>query len=120
FARKGDEDLALLGQFGWDRAVGLGVVDVKTDEVEPADLIATRITRALEVVPAERLIVNPDCGLRHLRPDVARAKLRAMVDGTAAVRGTLEPATAAPARAATATPPSVETDQGEMQHAPTG
>jgi 5-methyltetrahydropteroyltriglutamate--homocysteine methyltransferase len=120
FARKGDEDLALLGQFGWDRAVGLGVVDVKTDEVEPADLIATRITRALEVVPAERLIVNPDCGLRHLRPDVARAKLRAMVDGTAAVRGTLESATAAPARAATATPPSVETDQGEMQHAPTG
>ena len=28
-------------------------------------------------------MINPDCGLRHLAPDVARAKLRAMVEGTA-------------------------------------
>ena len=31
-------------------------------------------------------MVNPDCGLRHLPPEVARAKLRAMVTGTAQVR----------------------------------
>ena len=48
--------------------------------------MAGRIRRALDVVPSERLIVNPDCGLRHLPADVARAKLRAMVEGTADVR----------------------------------
>jgi 5-methyltetrahydropteroyltriglutamate--homocysteine methyltransferase len=86
FARKGLGDLRLLQQYAWDRYLGLGVIDVKTAEVESADLVAARIGRALEFVPARRLMVNPDCGLRHLPPDVARAKLRAMVAGAARVR----------------------------------
>jgi 5-methyltetrahydropteroyltriglutamate--homocysteine methyltransferase len=48
--------------------------------------VAARIHRALEFVPADRLMVNPDCGLRHLPPQVARAKLRAMVAGTGQAR----------------------------------
>ena len=40
-------------------------------------------------VPADRLMINPDCGLRHLAPDVARQKLRAMVAGVALVRAEL-------------------------------
>jgi 5-methyltetrahydropteroyltriglutamate--homocysteine methyltransferase len=87
FARKGPGDLGLLAQ--WDRTVGFGVIDVKTTEVEAADLVAARIRRALKVVPAGRLVVNPDCGLRHLPPAVARAKLRAMVAGTRQVRAEL-------------------------------
>lgn len=86
FARKGLDDLRLLEQYGWDRSLGFGVIDVKSVEVETADLVARRIRRALEAVPAEKLVVNPDCGLRHVPPEVARAKLRAMVAGTAAVR----------------------------------
>jgi len=86
FARKGLDDLHLLRKYEWDRSLGLGVIDVKTAEVEPADLVARRIRRALEHVPAERLTINPDCGLRHLPAHVARAKLRAMVAGTAQVR----------------------------------
>jgi 5-methyltetrahydropteroyltriglutamate--homocysteine methyltransferase len=86
FARKGPGDLQLFGQHAWDRQVGLGVIDVKSADVESADLVASRIRRALEFVPAERLVVNPDCGLRHLPADVARAKLRAMVAGAAQVR----------------------------------
>ena len=68
---------------------GLGVIDVKSAEVEPPELIADRIRRALEYVPADRLMINPDCGLRHLAPDVARPKLRAMVAGVALVRAEL-------------------------------
>jgi 5-methyltetrahydropteroyltriglutamate--homocysteine methyltransferase len=86
FARKGLGDLRLFEQYAWDRSVGLGVIDVKTAEVEPADLIASRIRRALDFVPADRLVINPDCGLRHLPADVARAKLRAMVAGAREVR----------------------------------
>jgi len=89
FARKGLDDLRLIRQHGWDKWLGLGVIDVKNPEVEAAELVASRIRRALEYVPAERLMINPDCGLRHLAPDVARQKLRAMVSGVALVRAEL-------------------------------
>jgi 5-methyltetrahydropteroyltriglutamate--homocysteine methyltransferase len=89
FGRKGDEDLPVLAHGGWDRDVGLGVIDVKDPDVESPQTVANRIRRALELVPAERLVVNPDCGLRNLPAANARAKLAAMVAGAAAVRDTL-------------------------------
>jgi 5-methyltetrahydropteroyltriglutamate--homocysteine methyltransferase len=89
FGRKGYEDLHMVAQLGWDRALGLGVLDVKTEQIESAELVAARIRKALKTFPAERLIINPDCGLRHLPADVARAKLTAMVQGTEEVRRTL-------------------------------
>ncbi|HLU54364.1 MAG TPA: hypothetical protein VKZ81_02795 [Pseudonocardia sp.] len=89
FARKGYDDLTVVAKHGWDRAVGVGVVDVKTNHVETPDLVASRIRGALELVPAERLVINPDCGLRNVTGAVARAKLAAMVSGAAQVRGEL-------------------------------
>jgi 5-methyltetrahydropteroyltriglutamate--homocysteine methyltransferase len=86
-ARRGDEDLELFRRFRSERlALGLGVVDVKSFQVEPPDVVAARIRRGLDVLPPDRLLVNPDCGLRHLPPDVARAKLRAMREGADLVR----------------------------------
>ncbi len=101
FARKGNADLQLVDRYGWDRTLGVGVLDVKTSEVEPVDLVEQRIERALRVVPAERMIVTPDCGLRHLPAPVARAKLRAMTAAAAAVRRRLReeaPAASLPVR----------------------
>ena len=89
FARKGLDDLRLIRQHSWDKWLGLGVIDVKNPEVEAPELVASRIRRALEYVPAGRLMINPDCGLRHLAPEVARQKLRAMVAGVALVRAEL-------------------------------
>jgi 5-methyltetrahydropteroyltriglutamate--homocysteine methyltransferase len=89
FARKGLEDLHLIKDNDWPSYLGLGVIDVKSATVESPDLVAARIRRALEFVPPGRLMINPDCGLRHLAPDVARRKLRAMVAGAAIVRGEL-------------------------------
>jgi 5-methyltetrahydropteroyltriglutamate--homocysteine methyltransferase len=86
FARRGEADVALFREFGPPFALGLGVIDVKTHEVEAPPIVAERIRQALKLVPAERLSVNPDCGLMHLPRDVAFAKLRAMVEGTALVR----------------------------------
>jgi 5-methyltetrahydropteroyltriglutamate--homocysteine methyltransferase len=89
FARKGLDDLRLIRQHGWEKWLGFGVIDVKTAQVETPELVAERIRRALEYLPADRLMINPDCGLRHLAPEVARRKLRAMVAGAAAVRAEL-------------------------------
>ena len=69
--------------------LGLGVIDVKNPAPEPPDLIVSRVRQALNVLPPDRLMINPDCGLRHVPADMARAKLRAMSEGAALVRAEL-------------------------------
>jgi 5-methyltetrahydropteroyltriglutamate--homocysteine methyltransferase len=86
FARRGEEDVKLFREFASPFVLGLGVIDVKTQEVESPSLVAERLRQALELLPPERLAVNPDCGLLHLPRDVAFAKLCAMVEGTRLVR----------------------------------
>ena len=86
FARRGEDDLRLFKEFNVPFALGLGVIDVKTHEVESPGIVADRIRRALAVIPAERLVINPDCGCVHLPRDVAFRKLKAMSDGTRLVR----------------------------------
>ena len=86
FARRGGEDLRLFKEFEAPFALGLGVVDVKTHDIESPAIVAERIREALAVLPLERLSVNPDCGLLHLPRDVAYAKLHAMVEGARLVR----------------------------------
>jgi len=86
FARRGEADVALFREFNPTFELGLGVIDVKSHEVEAPSVVAERIRQALKTVPADRLSVNPDCGLMHLPRDVAFAKLASMVEGTAAVR----------------------------------
>ncbi len=75
----------VLGQLG-DKTVVLGVVDLSTEDVEPETLIAERLRAALRVIPAERLVAAPDCGMKFLPRKVARAKLAAMVAGAVRVR----------------------------------
>jgi 5-methyltetrahydropteroyltriglutamate--homocysteine methyltransferase len=72
------------------KTVMLGVLDLSTTDVESPELVAARIRRALPYVPAERLVVAPDCGMKYLTRDVAFAKLAAMVKGAALVRAELE------------------------------
>lgn len=89
FARTGYDDLKLFAKYAPPFQLGVGVIDVKSDEVESAATVARRIRRALDVLPADRLMINPDCGLRHVAHRVTAAKLRAMVAGTQIVRAEL-------------------------------
>ena len=86
FGRKGLDDLELFRRFPNDFEVGIGIIDVKSNVIETPELVASRLYQALKVLPPERLVVNPDCGLRHLPSAVARAKLESMVAGAAIVR----------------------------------
>ena len=52
-------------------------------------MIANRLRAALEVVPPERLIAAPDCGMKFLPRPVAFAKLVALAEGAALVRAEL-------------------------------
>ncbi len=83
----GYEVLKLFREYGDDREIGLGVLDVHRDEVETAELVADRIARAARYLgDPGRIWVNPDCGLRTRSLDVAWAKLGAMVAGARIAR----------------------------------
>ena len=86
FARRAGEDLELFKEFPNKLELGVGVIDVKTHEVETAEIVAERLRKALKFVPAERIFVLPDCGCLHLPQEVAFAKLRTMVLGTKIIR----------------------------------
>jgi len=86
FARKGYDDVALFKKYHPSFKLGLGVIDVKSEIVETPDQVAKRVDRALAVLDPECIVVNPDCGLRHLPTKIAVAKLRAMNAGAAIAR----------------------------------
>ncbi len=89
FANREMAELDLLGEVSAARRVAVGVVDIKSYFPETADEVAERIRRALRYVPAERLVVAPDCGFNHTPRHSCVAKLRALVAGTRAVRAEL-------------------------------
>jgi 5-methyltetrahydropteroyltriglutamate--homocysteine methyltransferase len=69
--------------------VGIGIIDVKSLYVETPEDVAARIRRCLQVVPAERLSVSPDCGLSQTPRWAARRKLEHLAAGARAVRESL-------------------------------
>jgi 5-methyltetrahydropteroyltriglutamate--homocysteine methyltransferase len=76
---------AVIGRFRdlpYRPALGLGVLDIHTDFIEPPELVRDRILYAVEVFgdPA-RIHVTPDCGLRTRSWDVAYRKLQNMAAG---------------------------------------
>lgn len=58
--RAGDVDI--VGQALGQREIGLGVVNPRTEEVEPVATIVARAERALQWFAPERMYLNPDCG----------------------------------------------------------
>src|SRR5262245_61060945 len=55
-------DLPLLARHRSDKKIAIGVVNHSTAAVEPPEIVADLIRRALEYVPPERLILSTDCG----------------------------------------------------------
>ena len=77
-------DLTVLGKL--DKTLMVGVIDLGTERVETADEVAARIRAALKHVPAERLVLAPDCGMKYLTRQAAFGKLKALAEGAALVR----------------------------------
>ena len=71
------------------KTIILGVLDLNDQTVETPDVIVERVRRALPYVPAERLVLAPDCGMKYLPRDVAFGKLTAMTQAAARLRAEL-------------------------------
>ncbi|MBZ0292815.1 MAG: cobalamin-independent methionine synthase II family protein [Anaerolineae bacterium] len=82
FARRGYDELALFKDVKPSIALGLGVIDIKDNEVETPDEIARRIEGAVSTLGAARVKwVHPDCGFWMLQRSIADLKMRALVAG---------------------------------------
>src|SRR5687767_5246528 len=78
-------DTSVLRTLG-DKKILVGCIDLSDANVETPQVVADRIRRALEHVPAERVILAPDCGMKYLPREVAQGKLRAMVEAAKILR----------------------------------
>ena len=78
-------DLAVLRELP-SKTIILGVIDLADKTVETPQTVAERIRRALAHVPAERVVVAPDCGMKYLPRPIAFGKMKAMAEGAAIVR----------------------------------
>jgi 5-methyltetrahydropteroyltriglutamate--homocysteine methyltransferase len=82
FARRGYDELPLFSELDPKISLGIGLIDIKDNEVESPELIASRIELIVKTLGAGRLrYVHPDCGFWMLQRSVVDRKLRALVEG---------------------------------------
>jgi len=82
------------GPANWDavtssfsKKLGFGIVDGRNTRLEAPDRVADAVKRISAVVPADRLYVNPSCGLEYLPRETAFDKLKNMVEGARRAEG---------------------------------
>jgi 5-methyltetrahydropteroyltriglutamate--homocysteine methyltransferase len=68
------------------KTIILGVLDLNDPAVETPAQVVARARKALDYVPAERLVLAPDCGMKYLPRDVAFGKLAAMTEAARLLR----------------------------------
>lgn len=77
-----------LKEYGYDKEIGYGVVDVHSFQVESIGEIREAIERLMkaDIVGPEKVYIDPDCGLKRLPRDIARQKLKNMVEAARLAR----------------------------------
>ncbi len=68
------------------KTIILGVLNLDDATVEKPEQIAGRARRALPYVPAERIVLAPDCGMKYLPRESASGKLAALAQAAATLR----------------------------------
>jgi 5-methyltetrahydropteroyltriglutamate--homocysteine methyltransferase len=89
FAGRELSELDVWKEYGQDRELGAGVIDVKGFYPESAQDVAGRIHRVLAVCRPEKLYVNPDCGFGWSPRYMCNQKIRALAAGAALARAEL-------------------------------
>ncbi len=85
-ARSGNELLKIFAEVGYKQEVGPGVYDIHSPRIPSVQEIVKQIELLLEVLPAEQLWINPDCGLKTRKWAEVRVSLANMVEAVNIVR----------------------------------
>lgn len=85
-SRSNMELLEAFGEYAYPNQIGPGVYDIHSPRIPTRTDIETLLHRALQVIPAERLWINPDCGLKTRNWAETEAALSEMMAATIAIR----------------------------------
>ena len=88
-SRSDMELLDAFGKFKYPNEIGPGVYDIHSPRVPSVEEIERLLNKALQHIPADRLWVNPDCGLKTRGWPETEAALRNMVAAAQSLRRTL-------------------------------
>jgi 5-methyltetrahydropteroyltriglutamate--homocysteine methyltransferase len=69
-----------------NQGIQCGVLDIRTNAIESPAKIAERIRKVVKAVPADKVTLSTDCGMKPLARMVAKMKLNALAEGAAIVR----------------------------------
>jgi 5-methyltetrahydropteroyltriglutamate--homocysteine methyltransferase len=90
FARRGYDELGMFADLDPAIGLGIGVVDIKDNQLESPELIASRIENITNTLGPDRLkYIHPDCGFWMLQRSVADRKMRVLVEGRDLFEGRL-------------------------------
>jgi 5-methyltetrahydropteroyltriglutamate--homocysteine methyltransferase len=79
-SRSAMELLDGFGKFSYPNDIGPGVYDIHSPRVPTIEAMEKMMKRAFEVIPAERLWINPDCGLKTRGWEETKLALQNMVN----------------------------------------
>ncbi len=85
-ARSGTELLEIFRTEGYDKGIGPGVYDIHSPRIPEREDFVAALQGILTVLPADRVWVNPDCGLKTRRPEEVWPALENMVAAAQEVR----------------------------------
>lgn len=86
FAHANMQQIELLADMPSDREAAIGVIDVRTLQIETESEVRDRMRRVLDIVPPERLWFTTDCGMKALHRFSAQGKLHTLVSAARTVR----------------------------------
>jgi 5-methyltetrahydropteroyltriglutamate--homocysteine methyltransferase len=89
-SRAGGRLLSVFRDRDYPNQIGPGIWDIHSPLVPSEQEIASRLESILEVLPADKVWVNPDCGLKTRGYEEVNQSLRNMVAATAKARARLE------------------------------
>ena len=90
FANRCMWEAELWAEFGGDKILNAGVIDVKGRSVESPEVVADRIRTLLRYVRPDKLWVAPDCGFSQTARGLAVEKLKSLVEAAKMVRTELQ------------------------------
>lgn len=80
------ELLDVFGEFKYPNDIGPGVYDIHSPRIPQKEEIVDLLKKALEVIPADQLWVNPDCGLKTRKWEEVTPALKEMVEAAGEMR----------------------------------
>ncbi len=86
YANRDMDGVEFLAKLPKNQGVQIGVLDIRTAAIERPETVADRARRVIKHVPAEKVTLSTDCGMKPLARMVSKMKLRALADGAAIVR----------------------------------